>query len=114
MSIREDQVEGDLITLDDAYTAGTLCSAGFYEVLEKYGIKPSKSVMLEVFPDSGTTLTGSLLDEYGDQWNFDIDYVEKLSSELIRVDTNANRRSKWHTKVKLDFALKLLAEKQKV
>lgn len=110
-SHRERQETSRLRDLDQSYSQGTVCAAGFYKALEDFGIYPDSSVLLEISPDSGSTVVGRLLDESGGIWEFDIDY-DVLEQSTIENSPQDNRdRLKVGDHLKIELARILLAEK---
>lgn len=111
MSQGERQETNRLRDLEQSYSQGTVCASGFYNVLDNAGINPKSSVLLDILPDSGSTVVGRLLDESGELWEFDIDYDDMEHSKIEKTSSDTRQRLKAGDRLKIKIAHILLAEK---
>ena len=59
-----------------------LMNTEFYRIMEKKEINYRKSILLEIFPDSGDTFAGELISQYGKVLKFDLDVFDENYFEV--------------------------------
>ena len=80
--ISEQRLQRSLLDLNQAFRDRTLMPNEFYRILFSLGISVESSVLVGIFPDSGFTHCGTLIDQNGDLRKFDIDLTSLEDSEL--------------------------------
>ncbi|MCY0964083.1 hypothetical protein [Parathalassolituus penaei] len=58
---------------------------GIYRELEKLGVDIQGSILIEIFPDSGDTYVGKMIDQDGKLLAFDIDCSDPKFSAVIQI-----------------------------
>lgn len=82
MSLTEEKVLTDLRALNANFHAGSIEPLGIIAALRQLGVEPLRSVLIELFPDSGDTWVGELVDEDLNAVRFDIDLEDAANSRL--------------------------------
>jgi len=82
MSLTKDKVVEELRSLNEQFHSESLEPKGLFHALRQLGIEPMHSILISLYPDSGSTWCGELFDESMGPVEFDVDLADYANSTV--------------------------------
>ena len=94
MSLTDHKTLSEIRSLNERFHSESLEPKGLFCALRQLGIEPMHSVLIELYPDSGDTWSGELVNESMGPLKFDLDLANHTNSNVEKLgdDRFANRR----------------------
>jgi len=85
MSLSKDKVTNELRSLNQRFHSESLEPKELFHALRQLGIEPIQSILVSLYPDSGNTWCGELVDDSMGAIEFDIDLADPSNSTVQKL-----------------------------